>query len=124
MTKIKRVYAPAARSDGQRILVDRLWPRGLKKEEARIDHWMKELAPSGALRKWFGHDPEKWPEFKKRFFAELHSRQESIDGIIRLARKGTVTLLFGSKEEKYNNAAALQEYIKTKMNEGKMKKAA
>ncbi len=124
MVKIKRVYDPPAPLDGKRILIDRLWPRGLRKEGARIDAWMKEIAPSTELRKWFNHDPEKWNEFRKRFFAELDAGQESVDSIIAAARKGTVTLLFGSKEMRYNNAVALKQYLDSRMKAVERKKAA
>lgn len=124
MTKIKRVYDRASRNDGKRILVDRLWPRGLKKEEARIDEWMKEVAPSGELRKWFGHDPKKWPEFKKRFHAELKGKKQAVNGIIDMACKGNVTLLYASKVELFNNAAALKEYIEAGKKDHGKKKAA
>lgn len=115
MVKIKRVYDEPSRDDGKRILIDRLWPRGLKKEDARIDEWRKEVTPSNELRKWFNHDPKKWVEFEKRFFTELHEQEDMVEGIISAARKGTVTLLFGSKEERFNNAAALKEYIEARM---------
>ena len=124
MIKIKRVYEPPSHDDGKRILIDRLWPRGLKKEDAHIDEWLKEVAPSNELRKWFDHDPDKWGEFKKRFFTELHGKQGVVDGIISAARKGTVTLLFGSKEERFNNAVALQEYIESRVKASERKKAA
>ncbi|MEJ2324107.1 MAG: DUF488 family protein [Nitrospirota bacterium] len=109
---VKRVYDEPARSDGFRVLVDRLWPRGLSKEEAAVDLWLKDIAPSNELRKWYGHDPEKWPEFKRRYFGELKKKEELLEQIT--SRKGGVTLLFGSKEEKLNNAAALKEYIEKK----------
>ncbi len=124
MLKIKRVYDQPSQDDGKRILIDRLWPRGLKKEDARIDEWIKEIAPSNELRKWFNHDPNKWNEFKKRFFAELLGKRDMVEGIISTARKGTVTLLFGSKEERFNNATALKEYIDSRMNVSERKKAA
>ena len=124
MIKIKRVYEPSSHDDGKRILIDRLWPRGLKKEDARIDEWLKEVAPSSELRKWFDHDPDKWAEFKKRFFTELHGKQDMVEGIIRADRKGTVTLLFGSKEERFNNAVALQEYIEYRVKASERKRAA
>ncbi len=124
MLKIKRVYEPPSRDDGKRILIDRLWPRGLKKENAHIDEWVKDVAPSTGLRQWFNHDPGKWGEFKKRFFAELDAERESVESIILAARKGTVTLLFGSKEERFNNAAALKEYLDSRMKTGERKKAA
>ena len=124
MLKIKRVYDPPASDDGKRILIDRLWPRGLKKEDARIDEWMKELAPSSELRKWFNHDPEKWGEFKRGFFKELQGKKAMVDLIGNLARKGTVSLLFGSKEERFNNAVALKEYMEAGTRALKRKKAA
>ena len=124
MIDIKRIYDQPLPGDGKRILVDRLWPRGLKKEDARIDEWIKELAPSNELRKWFDHDPNKWGEFRKRFFTELHRKQDVVDGIISAVRKGTVTLLFGSKEERFNNAVALKEYIESRVKASEGKKAA
>jgi len=124
MIKIKRVYDQSSQDDGKRILIDRLWPRGLKKEDAQIDEWLKEIAPSNELRKWFNHDPNKWSEFKKKFFTELLGKRDMVEGIINTARKGTVTLLFGSKEERFNNAVALKEYIDSRMNASERKKAA
>lgn len=124
MTKIKRVYDPASPGDGRKILIDRLWPRGLKKEEALIDDWMKELAPSSGLRKWFGHDPGKWKEFRKRFHAELGLKKQTVNDLIEMTRQGTVTLLYGSREERFNNAAALKEYLEARTPERKKKKAA
>ncbi len=114
MIRIKRVYDKPSRDDGKRILIDRLWPRGLTKEDAKIDEWMKDVAPSTELRKWFGHDPGKWGEFKRRFFSELRGKQDLVDGIVSAAQRGPVTLLFGSKEERYNNAVALKEYIEVR----------
>ncbi len=115
MIKIKRIYDEPAKSDGFRILIDRLWPRGESKEKARIDLWLRDIAPSDELRKWFEHDPEKWGKFKEKFFAELKEKKDLLDEIIARARKGTVTLLYGAKEERYNNAVALKEYIVTAM---------
>lgn len=113
MIKTKRIYEKPSKSDGFRVLVDRLWPRGLTKEKAQVDLWLKEIAPSHGLRKWYGHDPDKWPEFRKRYFREL---KEINGGLLEqiTGKKGTVTLLFSSKEEKINNAAALKEYIEKK----------
>ncbi len=110
MIKIKRVYDEPEKDDNFRILVDRLWPRGLSKEKAKVDLWLKDIAPSDELRKWFGHEPEKWAEFKRRYFEELKDKEEPVDLIVEKARSG-VTLLYGTKEEKYNNAHALKEYI-------------
>ncbi len=124
MIIIKRVYGPPSRDDGKRILIDRLWPRGLKKEAAHVEEWMKDVAPSSDLRKWFGHDPEKWAEFKRRFFKELQGKQELTERIADLAKKSRVTLLFGSKEERFNNASALKEYIEARIKASERKKAA
>ncbi len=110
MIKIKRVYEKPEKSDGLRILVDRLWPRGLSKEKSKVDLWLKDIAPSDELRKWFGHDPEKWDEFRRRYFKELKDKKDLVDLVIEKAH-GEVTLLYGTKEEKYNNAHALKEYI-------------
>ncbi|OGI46512.1 MAG: hypothetical protein A2151_03680 [Candidatus Muproteobacteria bacterium RBG_16_65_34] len=112
--KVKRVYDPPAKTDGLRVLVDRLWPRGLSKDKAKIDHWLKDIAPSDGLRKWFAHDPDKWKEFKRRYFTELDKGPERVSELRALARKGTVTLLFGAKDAQHNNAVALAEYLVTK----------
>ena len=124
MLKIKRVYDPPSPNDGKRILIDRLWPRGLKKEDAKVDDWIKEVAPSTELRTWYGHDPKKWSEFKRRFFSELRRRQDLVEGIVSASRKGTVTLLFGSREERFNNAVALKEFVEARMSASERKKAA
>ncbi len=113
--RTKRVYDPPAEGDGFRVLVDRLWPRGLRKEAAQVDLWLKDLGPSDELRKWFGHEPQRWDEFRRRYFKELAARQALVLQIVLRARKGTVTLLFGSREEKLNNASALKEYLATSM---------
>jgi uncharacterized protein YeaO (DUF488 family) len=105
------VYEKASPSDGYRVLVDRLWPRGLSKEEARIDAWLKEIAPSTRLRQWFGHDPSKWSEFKKRYFRELDGRTELVASLAERAKTQTVTLVFAAKDERHNNAQALKEYL-------------
>jgi len=109
--KLKRVYAKPEKNDGQRVLVDRIWPRGLSKQKARIDLWLKDIAPGTPLRKWFAHDPAKWSDFKKRYFKELAGKPEAVRQLRSLARKGVVTLMFGAKDEKYNNAAALKKYL-------------
>jgi uncharacterized protein YeaO (DUF488 family) len=111
MIKIKRIYDPSAEDDGFRILVDRLWPRGLTKEKANVDLWLKEIAPSDQLRKWYAHDPKKWAEFRKKYFKDLGMKRELIDQIVQKMKEGDVTLLYSSKEEKINNATALKEYI-------------
>jgi|SRR5215469_15995446 len=115
MVRIARVYESAAKSDGYRVLVDRLWPRGLKKEAAKLDEWMKEIGPSDALRKWFGHQPARWKEFEKRYRAELGKKIELI-GQLRDAEKkhGTLTLLYGAKDEEHNQAVVLRDLLKGK----------
>ena len=110
--KLKRVYDEPAAEDGARILVDRLWPRGLTKAKARIDEWRRDLAPSDGLRKHFCHDVEKWPEFQRRYKAELRQQSNAIREIAARAKKETVTLLFGAKDVTHNNAAVLFEVIK------------
>jgi len=111
MIRIKRIYDSPGEEVGFRILVDRLWPRGLSKEKAKIGLWMKEIAPSDILRKWYAHDPQKWDEFKRKYFEELESKKELINEITQKVSDGNVTLLFSSKEERLNNAVALKEYI-------------
>jgi uncharacterized protein YeaO (DUF488 family) len=111
MIKIKRTYDPPSSDDGKRILVDRLWPRGIKKEDARIDEWMKDIAPSDELREWFSHDPSKWQEFKKRYRNELKDKSELIENLRKQAKKGNVTLLFSAKYIEHNNAVVLKEVI-------------
>ena len=109
---IKRAYEAPARSDGRRILVDRLWPRGLAKDAAKLDFWARDVAPSNALRHWYGHVPERWPEFQRRYFAELDASADAVAELRAQMGKGTVTFVFSSKEERLNNAAALAIYLK------------
>jgi uncharacterized protein YeaO (DUF488 family) len=109
--KLKRAYDPPAASDGKRILIDRLWPRGLKKTDAAINEWMKDVAPSTALRKWFGHDPGRWPEFRRRYLEELHGHREELDRLRALARQGTVTLIFSAHDQAHNDAVVLREFL-------------
>jgi uncharacterized protein YeaO (DUF488 family) len=111
--KTKRAYEKPERSDGCRVLVDRIWPRGVSKTEAKIDQWLKDLAPSTALRKWFAHDPARWAEFKRRYFAELKPQREALDELRKLASGGTVTLIFGARDTEHNQAVALKEYLET-----------
>jgi uncharacterized protein YeaO (DUF488 family) len=110
--KLKRVYEPFDKNDGTRILVDRLWPRGMTKAKAGVDIWLKELAPSAELRKWFGHDPDKWTEFKKRYRAELEENDEQLARLREEIKKGAVTLLYGAKDEEHNDAVALAEFLR------------
>lgn len=108
---IKRVYDPISRNDGYRILVDRLWPRGLSKERAGVDLWLRTVAPSTELRKWFGHDPEKWAEFRKRYFSELAARQDDVAEIRRIAARRRTTLLYGARDTTHNHAIVLMQYL-------------
>lgn len=109
--RVKRVYASPSPEDGARILVDRLWPRGLSREKARVDLWLKELAPSTELRKWFNHDPAKWDEFRQRYQQELRQQPAALAQLAELADTRPVTLLFGAKEERFNDAVALKAFI-------------
>ena len=109
--RLKRVYEQPSKTDGKRFLVERLWPRGIKKDELPVDGWIRDAAPSTDLRRWFGHDPAKWNEFCARYFAELDTRREAWEPILTAARKGTVTLLYSSKDEEHNNAVALKTYL-------------
>jgi uncharacterized protein YeaO (DUF488 family) len=108
---LKRVYDPPANSDGRRILVDRIWPRGITKADLQIDAWLKDLAPSTELRKWFGHDPAKWDEFRKRYAGELEQRSEALEELVDKARAGHVTLVFSAKDTQHNNAVVLKEHL-------------
>jgi uncharacterized protein YeaO (DUF488 family) len=118
LLKTKRIYDGSISDDGFRILVDRFWPRGMSKEKAKVDFWLKDIAPSDELRKWFAHDEKKWDEFKRSYYGELAHREESINLIMEKAREGNVTLLYGTKNERFNNAVALKEYLLTKMQRG------
>jgi uncharacterized protein YeaO (DUF488 family) len=107
---LKRAYDPPARTDGKRILIDRLWPRGVSKAKAGIDLWLRDVAPSTELRKWFGHDPEKWPEFRKRYRAELKD-SPALAELKALARKGRITLVYAAKDELHNDAVVLKAIL-------------
>ncbi len=111
--RTKRIYEEPAKADGRRILVDRLWPRGLSKANAKIDFWARAISPSNELRRWYQHDPDKWREFKKRYFAELKANPEGVAELRENLGKGKVTLLFSSKEMELNNASALVEYLQS-----------
>ena len=115
MIHVKRVYEPPAASDGTRLLVERLWPRGLKKESLELDGWLRDAAPSTALRKWFNHDPAKWREFQRRYTTELDQHPETWQPILQAAQKGAVTLLFSSRNAECNNVVALKIYLESKM---------
>ena len=112
--KIKRAYEKAVRNDGYRVLVDRIWPRGVTKVEAKIDQWCKGVAPSTALRKWFAHDPARWLEFKRRYFRELAAQRDALNELHKLASASMVTLVFGAKDMEHNQAVALKEYLESR----------
>jgi len=113
--RTKRIYEPSASEDGQRILVDRLWPRGVSKERADVAYWARDVAPSNELRKWYGHDHERWDEFKERYAAELGANAEAVDELVgAMGKSRIVTFVFSSKEEDLNNARALKEYLEAR----------
>lgn len=126
MISLKRAYEPAEAGDGRRFLVERLWPRGVKKENLRIDDWLKEVAPSTELRKWFSHDPAKWKEFRRRYVAELNDRQDTLQPLLEAARQGKITLVYSSHDQEHNNAVVLKEYLEHKLSRsrGNRKRAA
>jgi uncharacterized protein YeaO (DUF488 family) len=113
MIKLKRAYDRASRDDGMRYLVERLWPRGIKKTELPLDGWLKDVAPSPELRKWFSHDPRKWPRFRRRYFTELEAHQGSLEPLLEAASRGPVTLIFSSHDTEHNAAVALRDYLTT-----------
>jgi len=123
MIKIKRAYVAPERDDGTRILVDRLWPRGLTKRKAKIDLWLKDLAPSTELRKWFGHDPEKWKQFQSRYAGELKSKKAQLEILKQKAAEGPVTLIYGAKDELHNEAVVLQRKLPAKRVAGSRSRA-
>jgi uncharacterized protein YeaO (DUF488 family) len=115
MVRVKRVYEKAEKGDGWRVLVDRLWPRGMTKEKAKADVWRKDVAPSDALRKWFGHEPEKWAAFQKKYRAELAKNKPVLTELKKMEKEhGTLTLLFGAKDEEHNQAVVLADVLKRK----------
>ncbi len=117
MIQTKRVYERPARGDGTRFLVERLWPRGIKKEELPMRAWLKEIAPSQELRKWYAHDPSKWREFKRKYFAELNRQPEAWKLVLEAARRGNVTLLYSARDTEHNSAIALKEYLDKRLNQ-------
>lgn len=115
MIALRRAYDSVSRADGTRFLVERLWPRGIAKADLTVDEWLKEVGPSTELRKWFGHDPSKWAEFRRRYFRELDSRPEAWKPIVSAVRRGgAVTLIYSSHDTQHNNAVALRDYLRTK----------
>jgi uncharacterized protein YeaO (DUF488 family) len=115
MIQTKRAYEPASKTDGTRILVERLWPRGIKKEALSLDNWLKDVAPSTELRQWFQHDPAKWQEFRKRYSRELEENPEPWQRLLSRARRGRLTLVYSSHDEEHNNAVALKEFLERKL---------
>jgi uncharacterized protein YeaO (DUF488 family) len=113
--RLKRIYEPVGEQDGYRVLVDRLWPRGVSKDDAAIDLWLKEVAPSRSLRQWFNHDPKKWNEFKTRYFAELDDNRQRLKPLLEVANVNNITLVYASRDEEHNQAIALREYLETLM---------
>jgi uncharacterized protein YeaO (DUF488 family) len=111
MIRLKRAYEKPSRGDGERILVERLWPRGLTKERAALDMWLKEIAPSPELRKWFGHDPDKWGQFQKRYWKELQEKPDDIRLLHEKGQHGTVTLVYAARDEEHNGALALKRFL-------------
>jgi uncharacterized protein YeaO (DUF488 family) len=110
--RLKRAYEPAARSDGYRVLIDRLWPRGVSKEEAQLDEWARDLAPSSELRRWFGHDPARFEEFRHRYLDELAGQEAKLRELRRRAREGTLTLVYGARDSEHNDAVVLGELLR------------
>ncbi|HSO06076.1 MAG TPA: DUF488 family protein [Pelomicrobium sp.] len=112
--QVRRIYEAPARGDGRRILVDRLWPRGLAKDKVKVDYWARDVAPSNELRRWYRHDRDKWDEFRRRYAAELDANGEAVAELERQIGSGAATLLFGAKETEYNNAVALKAYLEAR----------
>ncbi|MFP3868889.1 MAG: DUF488 domain-containing protein [Desulfobacteraceae bacterium] len=117
MLKMKRIYDPPGEADGERFLVDRLWPRGVKKQDAQLADWLKDLAPSHELRRWFSHNPDRWPEFQRRYRAELEDAEKAalLQDLIDRARQGTVTLVFAARDPERNNAAVLKQFLEARL---------
>lgn len=113
--KVKRVYQPASRQDGQRFLVDRLWPRGMKRNDLSLDGWLKDLGPSNALRRWFAHDPARWTEFQRRYRVELDRRPAGWRSLLAAARRANITLIYSARDPNHNNAVALKSYLESKL---------
>ena len=118
MIRIKRAYDPIGTEDGVRLLIDRYWARGITRQDLKLDGWPREVAPSDGLRRWYAHDPAKWDEFCRRYFAELDAKPDAWQPVVEIARQGDVTLLFGTKELEHNNAAALKVYLEARLGHG------
>ncbi len=115
MIRVKRAYEAAATSDGTRFLVDHLWPRGLKKENVKVKSWIRDVSPSNELRRWFGHEPAKWNEFQRRYFAELDKKPEAWQPLLQAARADDITLVFSARDTEHNNAVALKTYLEKRL---------
>ena len=116
--RLKRAYDKPAKNDGHRVLIDRIWPRGVSREDAQLDEWLKEIAPSTELRKWFNHDVSRWEEFKKRYHRELDANVKLVDRLAQIEQNGRLTLVFGAADRKHNNGVALKEYLQKKPDVG------
>ena len=114
MIRLKRAYEPAVASDGRRVLVERLWPRGVTKQRLRLDQWAKDVAPSPALRRWFGHDPRRWTEFRRRYFAELRAKASAWKPLLAAARRGRVTFIYAARDLEHNGALALKAFLEAR----------
>lgn len=112
--QIRRAYEAPGRDEGYRILVDRVWPRGISKEDLEVDAWQKEIAPSTRLRQWFGHDPARWKEFQERYFAELAQKPDAVRDLVKRAREGRLTLVYGARDQEHNQAVALRRYLEAR----------
>ncbi len=115
MIILKRVYGPRSKAKGPCFLIERLWPRGVKKTSLHLDAWLKDVAPSHALRRWFGHDPAKWQEFRRRYFAELDTNLRAWQPLLEASRRGTIELVYSSRDTQHNNAVALRDYLQSKL---------
>jgi len=118
MIRLKRAYEPVARDDGQRFLVDRIWPRGVTKDELDVDSWLKDVAPSAGLRKWFGHDPSRWDEFQRRYRQELAAHLDDLAPLLDAARRGDVTLVYGARDPRHNQAVVLKQVLDEQLASG------
>jgi len=114
---LRRAYDPPTRNDGYRVLIDRIWPRGVSRERARLDEWVRELAPSDELRRWFGHDPQRWEEFQRRYRAELELKHDELDRLVSRVAQGRVTLVYGARDEQHNNAAVVRQVLDERRSE-------
>lgn len=122
MIRLKKVYEPASTEDGKRFLIERLWPRGMKRSALKMTAWVKDAGPSRELRVWFNHEPSKWDEFRRRYFTELDAKQQVWDPIAQAASEGNITLLYSSHDTEHNNAVALKQYLDTTLGSGKVHK--